>query len=60
MSGRPRKEVVVQHPVVALAAVVGQPVAHVQSKTGARIDVDELLDVVRRRTPERAALPVRL
>jgi len=52
--------VVVQHPVVALAAVVGQPVAHVQSKTGARIDVDELLDVVRRRTPERAALPVRL
>ena len=53
---------------MALAAVVGQPdayagelpVAYVQAKPGATIDVDELLDFVRQRTPERAAVPVKL
>ncbi|MEO7852090.1 MAG: acyl-CoA synthetase [Rubrivivax sp.] len=62
------EEVFFQHPAVALAAVVGQPdayagelpVAYVQAKPGATIDVDELLDFVRQRTPERAAVPVQL
>ena len=62
------EEVFFQHPAVALAAVVGQPdayagelpVAYVQAKPGAAIDVDELLDFVRQRTPERAAVPVKL
>ena len=62
------EEVFFQHPAVALAAVVGQPdayagelpVAYVQAKPGATIDVDELLDFVRQRTPERAAVPVKL
>jgi len=62
------EEVFFQHPAVALAAVVGQPdayagelpVAYVQAKPGAGIDIDELLDFVRQRTPERAAVPVKL
>ena len=62
------EEVFFQHPAVALAAVVGQPdayagelpVAYVQAKPGATLDVDELLDFVRQRTPERAAVPVKL
>ncbi len=62
------EEVFFQHPAVALAAVVGQPdayagelpVAYVQAKPGSTIDVDELLDFVRQRTPERAAVPVKL
>jgi len=62
------EEVFFQHPAVALAAVVGQPdayagelpVAYVQAKPGTTIDVDELLDFVRQRTPERAAVPVKL
>jgi fatty-acyl-CoA synthase len=62
------EEVFFQHPAVALAAVVGQPdayagelpVAYVQAKPGVAIDVDELLDFVRQRTPERAAVPVKL
>ena len=62
------EEVFFQHPAVALAAVVGQPdayagelpVAYVQLKVGVHIDSDELLDFVRQRTPERAAVPVRL
>ena len=62
------EEVFFQHPAVALAAVVGQPdayagelpVAYVQLKPGATIDSGELLDFVRERTPERAAVPVRL
>ena len=62
------EEVFFQHPAVALAAVVGQPdayagelpVAYVQAKPGTAIDVDELLDFVRQRTPERAAVPVKL
>jgi fatty-acyl-CoA synthase len=35
-------------------------VAYVQAKPGTTIDVDELLDFVRQRTPERAAVPVTL
>ena len=62
------EEVFFQHPAVALAAVVGQPdayagelpVAYVQLKPGVHIDSGELLDFVRERTPERAAVPVRL
>jgi fatty-acyl-CoA synthase len=62
------EEVFFQHPAVGLAAVVGQPdayagelpVAYVQAKPGAALDVDELLDFVRQRTPERAAVPVKL
>ena len=62
------EEVFFQHPAVALAAVVGQPdayagelpVAYVQLKPGASVEAGELLDFVRQRTPERAAVPVRL
>ncbi len=62
------EEVFYQHPAVALAAVVGQPdayagelpVAYVQLKAGVHIASDALLDFVRQRTPERAAVPVRL
>ena len=62
------EEVFYQHPAVALAAVVGQPdayagelpVAFVQPKPGVAVSADELLDHVRERTPERAAVPVKL
>lgn len=62
------EEVFYQHPSVGLAAVVGQPdayagelpVAYVQAKPGVKVDVDQLLDFVRQRTPERAAVPVAL
>lgn len=62
------EEVFFGHPAVALAAVVGQPdayagelpVAFVQLKPGQQIDAAELLDYVRERTPERAAVPVHL
>jgi fatty-acyl-CoA synthase len=62
------EEVFYQHPAVALAALVSQPdayagelpVAYVQAKPGLHIDVNELLDFVRERTPERAAVPVKL
>ena len=62
------EEVFYQHPAVALAALVSQPdayagelpVAYVQAKPGVQIDVNELLDFVRERTPERAAVPVKL
>lgn len=62
------EEVFFGHPAVALAAVVGQPdayagelpVAFVQLKPGQQIDQAELLDYVRERTPERAAVPVHL
>jgi fatty-acyl-CoA synthase len=62
------EEVFFGHPAVALAAVVGQPdayagelpVAFVQRKPGATIAADDLLDYVRERTPERAAVPVHL
>ena len=60
------EEVFFQHPAVALTAVVGQPdayagelpVAFVQLKPGAQASADEMLDFVRERTPERAAVPV--
>jgi fatty-acyl-CoA synthase len=60
------EEVFFQHPAVALVAVVGQPDAHagelpvafVQARPGLAIDTAELLDFVRERTPERAAVPV--
>ena len=62
------EEVFFRHPAVALAAVVGEPdayagelpVAYVQAKPGATIDVPELLGWVAERTPERAAVPVQL
>jgi fatty-acyl-CoA synthase len=62
------EEVFFRHPAVALAAVVGEPdayagelpVAFVQARPGATIDVAELLAFVRERTPERAAVPVQL
>jgi fatty-acyl-CoA synthase len=60
------EEVFFQHPTVAMVAVVGQPDAHagelpvafVQARPGVAIDPAELLDFVRERTPERAAVPV--
>ena len=60
------EEVFYRHPAVALAAVVGQPdayagelpVAFVQVKPGVQVTPAELLDFVRERTPERAAVPV--
>jgi fatty-acyl-CoA synthase len=62
------EEVFFQHPAVALAAVVGEPdayagelpVAYVQLKPGVAGDADALIDFVRERTPERAAVPVRV
>jgi fatty-acyl-CoA synthase len=64
----PIEEILYQHPTVALAAVVGQPdahagelpVAYVQFKPGQNVDPGELQDFVRQRTPERAAVPVRV
>jgi fatty-acyl-CoA synthase len=65
---QPIEEILFQHPAVALAAMVGQPdayagelpVAFVQLKPGASADTADLLDFVRARTPERAAVPVAL
>ena len=65
---QPIEEILFQHPAVALAAMVGQPdayagelpVAYVQAKPGVSIDANELIDFVRERTPERAAVPVAL
>ena len=62
------EEVFFQHPAVALAAVVGEPdayagelpVVYVQLKADATVDADELLEFVRKRAPERAAVPVHL
>jgi fatty-acyl-CoA synthase len=62
------EEVFFQHPAVALAAVVGEPdayagelpVAFVQLKPGASAAIDALLEFVRERTPERAAVPVQI
>ena len=62
------EEVFFQHPAVALAAVVGEPdayagelpVAFVQLKAGAKVDSGELIEFVRDRTPERAAVPVQV
>ena len=62
------EEVFFQHPAVALAAVVGEPdgyagelpVAFVQLKPGSTAAAEELLAFVAERTPERAAVPVRI
>ena len=62
------EEVFFQHPAVALVAVVGQPdayagelpVAFVQLKGDAKVDVEELIAFVAERTPERAAIPVEI
>jgi fatty-acyl-CoA synthase len=63
---QPIEEILFGHPAVALAAMVGQPdgyagelpVAYVQPKPGVTVDPDELVEYVRERTPERAAVPV--
>ncbi len=60
------EEALYRHPDVALAGVVGQPdaavgekpVAYVQLKAGATVSGDVLLEHVRERTNERAAVPV--
>ena len=62
----PVEEAFFQHPDVALVAIVGQPdayagelpVAYVQLKPGAKAGVADLMEHVRSRTPERAAVPV--
>ena len=65
---QPIEEILFQHPAVALAAVVGQPdayagelpVAFVQLKPGVSARAPDLLDFIRERSPERAAVPVDL
>ena len=60
------EEILFQHPAVALAAVVGQPdayagelpLAFVQLKPEATATATGLLEYIRERTPERAAVPV--
>ena len=62
----PVEEILFQHPCVALAALVGQPdayagelpLAYVQLKPDAKTTPAELVEFVRERTPERAAVPV--
>jgi fatty-acyl-CoA synthase len=64
----PIEEILYQHPAVGLAAVVGQPdayagelpVAYVQLKADVQAEPGELLEFVRSRAPERAAVPVNL
>lgn len=64
----PIEEICYQHPAVALAAMVGQPdayagelpVMYVQPKPGSGVDTGTLIDWIRERTPERAAVPVAL
>jgi fatty-acyl-CoA synthase len=63
---QPIEEILYTHPAVGLAAMVGRPdayagelpVAYVQLKPGACAESGELIDWVRERTPERAAVPV--
>jgi fatty-acyl-CoA synthase len=63
---QPIEEILFSHPAVALAAMVGQPdayagelpIAYVQAKPGMAVDANALIDFVRERTPERAAVPV--
>ena len=63
---QPIEEILFGHPAVALAAMVGRPdayagelpVAYVQLKPGASAETADLIDYVRERTPERAAVPV--
>lgn len=60
------EEIFFHHPAIALAAVVGQPdayagelpIAFVQLKADAKVTETELIEYVRTRTPERAAVPV--
>jgi fatty-acyl-CoA synthase len=62
----PVEEILYQHPDVALAALVGQPdayagelpLAYIQLKPEAKASPKELVEFVRERTPERAAVPV--
>jgi fatty-acyl-CoA synthase len=62
----PIEEILYQHEAVGLAAIIGQPdayagelpLAYVQLKPGAKTTAAELHDYVRRKTPERAAVPV--
>jgi fatty-acyl-CoA synthase len=62
----PVEEILFQHPSVALAALVGQPdayagelpLAYVQLKPDSKTTPAELVEFVRERTPERAAVPV--
>jgi fatty-acyl-CoA synthase len=64
----PIEEICYQHPAVALAAMVGQPdayagelpVVYVQAKPGVSVDSGTLIEWIRERTPERAAVPVAL
>ena len=64
----PIEDVFYQHAAVSLAAVIGQPdayagelpVAYIQLKPGAAVAAGELESWVRERTPERAAIPVRI
>lgn len=63
---QPIEEILFSHPAVALAAMVGQPdpyagelpIAYVQFKPGASAEPADLIDFVRERTPERAAVPI--
>lgn len=65
---QPIEEILYQHPAVALAAMVGQPdayagelpVVYVQPKPGVAVQANDLIDWIRERTPERAAVPVAL
>jgi fatty-acyl-CoA synthase len=64
----PIEDIMFRHPAVGLAAVVGQPdayagelpIGYVQLKPGATVEPGEIEDWVRERTPERAAVPVRV
>lgn len=63
---QPIEEILYTHPAVELAAMVGRPdgyagelpVAYVQLKPGQSAEPADLIDYVRERTPERAAVPV--
>jgi len=62
------EEALHKHPAVAVAAAVGSPdayagvvpVAYVQTKPGALVTEEELLDFAAARIPERAAIPKRV
>jgi len=64
----PIEEILYQHPAIALAAVVGQPdahagelpVAYVQFKPDVKVEPAELVEWIRSRAPERAAVPVNI
>jgi fatty-acyl-CoA synthase len=64
----PIEEILYQHPAVGLAAVVAQPdaragelpVAYVQLKPDVTVEPADLLEWIRQRAPERAAVPVDL